>query len=93
MAVEQGVIGGSGANGCGKGVEGYASPAASEAVARRIKSLGGQLDCVAMDEPVWFGHIVGHLSADAAAASTRSRSLTTEWTRRSSCFAATSQTS
>jgi hypothetical protein len=55
LAVELGLLVGAGR--CGKGVEGYGSPAAVEAVAKRIKSHGGQIDYVAMDEPVWFGHI------------------------------------
>ena len=42
---------------CGFHVEGYASPRGVEAAAKRIKSVGGVLDYVAMDEPVWFGHI------------------------------------
>jgi hypothetical protein len=41
---------------CGKGTEGYGAPLAVETVARRIQALGGQLDYVAMDEPVTWGH-------------------------------------
>jgi len=54
MAIELGVL--TYSDGCGKGTEGYGSPAAVEAVAKRIKRLGGQLDYVAMDEPVTWGH-------------------------------------
>jgi hypothetical protein len=54
LAVELGVL--TASDRCGKGTEGYGSPAAVEAVAKRIKSLGGQLDYVAMDEPVTWGH-------------------------------------
>jgi hypothetical protein len=44
---------------CGKGAEGYGLPATVETFAKRIQSLGGSLDYVAMDEPVWFGHAQG----------------------------------
>jgi len=54
MAIELGVIPYS--DRCGKGSEGYSAPLAVETVAKRIKSLGGQLDYVAMDEPVTWGH-------------------------------------
>ena len=54
LAIELGVL--TATDRCGKGTEGYGSPAAVEAVARRIKSLGGQLDYVVMDEPVTWGH-------------------------------------
>lgn len=57
LAVEMGLIVGS--DSCGKGVEGYGNPNSVEATARHIKSLGGTIDYVAMDEPVWFGHIFG----------------------------------
>lgn len=43
---------------CGGGLEGYGAPLAVEAVARRIKSLGGQLDYIDMDEPIVWGHLV-----------------------------------
>jgi hypothetical protein len=54
LAIELGVL--TATDRCGKNTEGYGSPAAVEAVAKRIKSLGGQLDYVAMDEPVTWGH-------------------------------------
>jgi hypothetical protein len=54
LAIELGLL--TASDRCGKGTEGYGSPAAVEAVAKRIKSLGGQLDYVAMDEPVTWGH-------------------------------------
>jgi hypothetical protein len=55
LAVELGVL--TAHDRCGRGVEGYASPTAVENLANRIKKFGGQIDYVAMDEPVWFGHI------------------------------------
>jgi hypothetical protein len=54
LAIELGVLVNSDA--CGKGTEGFGSPAAVETVAKRIKSLGGELDYIAMDEPVTWGH-------------------------------------
>lgn len=53
MAIELGVLESS--NRCGKGTEGFASPPAVEVVSKRIKEHGGQLDYVAMDEPVTWG--------------------------------------
>jgi hypothetical protein len=58
FAVELGVLESGGPGTCGYGVEGYANPTGVESVAKRIKALGGRIDYVAMDEPVWFGHIV-----------------------------------
>lgn len=40
---------------CGK-IEGYCGEQIGKAIAR-IKSLGGILGYVAMDEPLWFGHV------------------------------------
>jgi hypothetical protein len=40
---------------CGKHVEGYVPPGGSDYVAKRIKSLGGELAYVAIDEAFWFG--------------------------------------
>lgn len=40
---------------CGHGVEGYSAPGTMRKVAERIQHLGGTLDAVAMDEPLWFG--------------------------------------
>lgn len=62
FAVELGVLESGGPGTCGYGVEGYGNPTAVESVARRVKALGGQIDNVAMDEPVWFGHIVDKVS-------------------------------
>ncbi|MFP5248427.1 MAG: hypothetical protein ACLGP3_01210 [Acidobacteriota bacterium] len=45
-----------GTGGCGWGVEGYSAPNAMESLALRVKRLGGVLNYVAMDEPLWFGH-------------------------------------
>ena len=55
MAIEMGVLVGS--SRCGLGVEGYALEMGVENAAKRIRNLGGTLDYVAMDEPVWFGHV------------------------------------
>ena len=54
LAIELGVLVNSEA--CGKGTEGFGSPPAVETVAKRIKSLGAELDYIAMDEPVTWGH-------------------------------------
>jgi hypothetical protein len=42
---------------CGFGVEGYSSPGTVKQVADRVKRLGGNLQYVAMDEPLTFGHL------------------------------------
>ena len=65
FAVELGVLESGGPGTCGYGVEGYGNPTAVESVAKRVKALGGQIDYVAMDEPVWFGHIVDKVSKSA----------------------------
>jgi hypothetical protein len=62
LGIELGVLDGDGVGHCGYHVEGYGSPGGVEAVARKIQRLGGQIDYVAMDEPVWFGHVVKALS-------------------------------
>lgn len=54
LAVEFGVL--VGGNRCGRTVEGYAAPTAVDTLVERIKKFGGQIDYIAMDEPVWFGH-------------------------------------
>ncbi len=41
---------------CGRGVEGYANPSETAAVAVKIKQAGGELQYAAMDAPLWFGH-------------------------------------
>lgn len=41
---------------CGHGIEGYSAPGDIARVAKRVKSLGGELSFAAMDEPLWFGH-------------------------------------
>jgi hypothetical protein len=64
LAIEMGVLEGRGPGNCGYHVEGYASPRTVEAVARKIKKLGGQIDLIAMDEPVWYGHIFRTGSGD-----------------------------
>ena len=40
---------------CGKHVEGYVPPGGSDYVAKRIKSLGGELAYIGIDEAFWFG--------------------------------------
>jgi hypothetical protein len=40
---------------CGTGTEGYAGDTARSV--RRIKAAGGNLAFVAMDEPLWYGHV------------------------------------
>lgn len=62
LAIEMGLIGGAGPNECGKGVEGYISPSGPETAAKRINALGGDVEYIAMDEPLWFGHVAGELS-------------------------------
>jgi hypothetical protein len=54
LAIEMGLLAYS--DRCGHGTEGYGAPRAVEAAAKRIMSMGGQLDYVAMDEPVAYGH-------------------------------------
>ncbi len=61
FAVELGMLESNGPGSCGFGVEGYGNANTVESVAKRVKALGGQIDYVAMDEPVWFGHIVDKL--------------------------------
>ncbi|MBV8749934.1 MAG: hypothetical protein JO103_09490 [Candidatus Eremiobacteraeota bacterium] len=44
---------------CGKHVEGYVPPGGSRYVAERIKSLGGELSYIDVDEALWFGRYYG----------------------------------
>jgi hypothetical protein len=53
LAVGLGFLGG---QNCGNGVEGFAYPTTAAALARRIRDLGGELNYLAMDEPLFFGH-------------------------------------
>jgi hypothetical protein len=58
---------------CGKHVEGYVPPGGSDYVAKRIKSLGGELAYIGIDEALWFGRWYPgknacHSSIDAIAA-------------------------
>ena len=41
---------------CGRGVEGYTGPNALGRIAIRLRSVGGTIAYLAMDEPVYFGH-------------------------------------
>jgi hypothetical protein len=52
---------------CGDGIEGYSYPAAIADMARRVRSLGGELSFAAMDDPLWFGH---HVDAPHACGAT-----------------------
>jgi len=61
LGVEMGLLAGLDASGkyiCGRAVEGYAAPDTAKVVAARIKKDGGELDYIAMDEPLWYGHHV-----------------------------------
>jgi hypothetical protein len=40
---------------CGHGVESYYDPPGARKVAEKIRAAGGQIDMVAMDEPLFFG--------------------------------------
>jgi hypothetical protein len=42
--------------GCGGGVEGYLPPEQTAALAAKLKRAGADLQYLAMDEPLWFGH-------------------------------------
>ena len=41
---------------CGVAVEGYSAKGEPLQVARKVKRLGGQIDFLGMDEPLFFGH-------------------------------------
>lgn len=56
MGIELGIL--VGTDRCGFHVEGYGAPTAVETVCKRIQKFGGTLDYVAMDEPVWMGHVI-----------------------------------
>jgi hypothetical protein len=49
--------------GCGGGVEGYAAPAETAAIAAKLKRAGATLQYIAMDEPLWFGHYYNEKNA------------------------------
>jgi hypothetical protein len=42
--------------GCGGGVEGYFPPEQTAELAAKLKRAGADLQYIAMDEPLWFGH-------------------------------------
>ena len=42
--------------GCGLGIEGYGTADETLVSARRLAQLGGQVDAVVFDEPLYFGH-------------------------------------
>ena len=56
LAVEGLMLTGGNNDSCGRGVEGYSSSGTIRHAAERIRSLGGKLSFIAMDEPLWFGH-------------------------------------
>lgn len=44
------------AEGCGEGIEGFSGVSYAASAAKRIKSAGGTLHFLAMDEPYYYGH-------------------------------------
>lgn len=57
---------------CGKGVEGFKPEKMPTHISARIRKLGGRIDYIAMDEPLFFGHYFGghdscHWSIDTVA--------------------------
>ncbi len=42
---------------CGEGIEGYSGPHGVERTAQRFRQLGGHLDYLVMDEPLYFGSV------------------------------------
>jgi hypothetical protein len=48
---------------CGQGIEAYGPPGGIARLAERIRRLGGNLRFIAMDEPLWYGHIFSGASA------------------------------
>jgi hypothetical protein len=59
LAVEVGLLAGKDREGhqaCGVGVEGFSAPDQTKVIADIIKKLGGSLDYIVMDEPLWYGH-------------------------------------
>jgi len=42
---------------CGLGVEGYGPPHDMKDAAARVKRLGGIIDYIALDEPLYYGHV------------------------------------
>lgn len=41
---------------CGKGIEGFSPPKMPTHVSNRVKTLGGRIRYIAMDEPLFYGH-------------------------------------
>jgi hypothetical protein len=48
---------------CGVGVEGYSAEGQSLSVARKLRALGGEVQYLGMDEPLYFGHVYGRKNA------------------------------
>jgi hypothetical protein len=42
---------------CGRAVEGYGPPHDMKEAAARVKRLGGVIDYIALDEPLYYGHV------------------------------------
>jgi hypothetical protein len=58
LAVEIGLLSGDGT--CGRGMEGYSAPRSGEVLAAKVRRLAGNLEYIALDEPLWFGRYGGH---------------------------------
>ncbi|MDP4218716.1 MAG: hypothetical protein Q8927_21175, partial [Bacteroidota bacterium] len=41
---------------CGGGIEGYSDPGSANTIVSKLLKVGGSLDYIEMDEPLWFGH-------------------------------------
>ena len=54
LAVEAGPL--NATDQCGQGIEGFAGTEEGLKIANRIKSAGGTIDLIALDEPYYFGH-------------------------------------
>jgi len=54
LAVEAGPL--NATDQCGQGIEGFAGTEEGLRIAGRIKSAGGTIDLIALDEPYYFGH-------------------------------------
>jgi hypothetical protein len=50
-----------GDDGCGRGIEGFSKSGSMAKILQRVKSLGGEVSYVALDEPFWYGsHFRGY---------------------------------
>jgi hypothetical protein len=48
---------------CGAGIEGYCDPGTTNGIVAKLLRVGGKLDYIGMDEPLWFGHFYGGKNA------------------------------